>query len=195
MEKDEPSRPGGLATRGRSGPPACSVLPCRNMPKEAFKILGINPGLRYLGIAVLQGVGLRDWRVMTIPGTQPEDKAKGALRLVSKLIDEHEPNVLAIKKLHPARSSRALARWVAQVRDLAKGKGLRVYQYSVRDLEAFIAPGERTNKRRMAEAIACEYPALLHELGRERRSRNAYHLRMFEAVGLASLCFHQQDKH
>lgn len=165
------------------------------MAKQPITILGINPGSRYIGMAVFRGPELRDWRVKVIKGRWSRKKMAKALMIVSGFIERYQPKALAIKKLHASRTSPDLDRLVARVKALSGRKGLKVCEYSIGELEAFFCPGERTNKRRMAEVVASEYPALFLDLLREKGNKNPYHLRMFEAVALGSLYFHHLDNH
>jgi len=164
------------------------------MPRKPLKIIGINPGTRYLGIAVLQGSELRDWRVKVLKGKWSKEKMKKAIEIISEFIECYEPGVLAIKKLHPSRRSRNLVQLAARIKEFSKRKGLKVYQYSIKDVEEFFIEEDKLNKKNLVEAIISEYPALFHELKREKSHKNPYFIRMFEAVALAALCFHHLDK-
>jgi Holliday junction resolvasome RuvABC endonuclease subunit len=164
------------------------------MPRKLLKILGINPGTRYFGIAVFQGPELKDWGIKVVKGRWSKEKMRRVMKIVSRLTEQYEPKVLAIKKLHPSRSSNNLKSLVRKIKELARRKKLKVYQYSIEELEAFFSPGEKTNKKGLAELVASAYPELLNELKKEKTSKNSYHLRMFEAVALGSMCFHQLDK-
>ncbi|GAF91324.1 unnamed protein product, partial [marine sediment metagenome] len=46
------------------------------MPKKTLKIIGINPGTRYLGISVFQDSDLRDWRIKVFQEKWSEHKIK-----------------------------------------------------------------------------------------------------------------------
>jgi hypothetical protein len=164
------------------------------MPKAPLKILVINPGTRYLGIALFEGSELLDWGVKVIKGKWSREKMEMAKKTVSILMDCWGPDILAIKLLHRARSSRNLKGFVAKVKELSKRRGLKIYQYSIKELEDFFSPEEKINKRKLAEIIASQHPELLPELEKERSHKNPYHLRMFEAVALGSMCSHQLDK-
>jgi len=84
---------------------------------------------------------------------------------------------------------------VAKIKEFSKRKGLRVYQYSMKDLEKFFSPEEKINKKQMAELVASEYPFLFQPLQKEKGNKNPYAIRMFEAIALGIRCFHQLDKH
>jgi Holliday junction resolvasome RuvABC endonuclease subunit len=164
------------------------------MLKKPLKIIGINPGTRYLGIAVFQGPELMDWRIKVLKGKWSKEKMKRATEIISDFVERYEPGVLAIKKLHPSRRSQNLARFVARIKEFSRRKSLKVYQYSIKDLEQFFIEEDKLNKKNLAEAIVLENPALFHELQKEKAHKNPYFIRVFEAVALASVCFYQLDK-
>jgi Holliday junction resolvasome RuvABC endonuclease subunit len=164
------------------------------MPKKPLKIIGINPGSRYLGIAIFQGSDLRDWRVKTFKEKWSQEKKEKIVKVILRFIDHHKPNILAIKKLHPSRSSKNLNLLVAMIQELCKRRGIRVCQYSIEDMNNFILQEEKANREKMAKRLISEYPDLFHDFEKENKNKNPYYSRMFEAVALASMCFHQIDK-
>jgi Holliday junction resolvasome RuvABC endonuclease subunit len=158
------------------------------MPKKPLKIIGINPGTRYLGIAVFDGPELMDWRIKVLKGKWSKEKMKKAIEIISEFIERYETAVLAIKKVHPSRRSRNLAQLVAKIKEFSRRKGSRVFQYSIKDVEEFFIEEDKLNKKNLAEAIVLENPALFHELQKEKANKNPYYVRVFEAVALASAC-------
>ena len=165
------------------------------MIRKPIKILGINPGTRYLGIAFFKGAELSDWRIKVVEGKWSEEKIDKIKTIILSLIDKYEPDVLSIKKLNPLRTSSNLIRLTAKIKNLARKKCLQIYQYSLNDLENFFSPQDKINKKKMADIITRDYPALCHELRKEKGNKNSYHIRMFEAVALGLLCFHKLDRH
>jgi Holliday junction resolvasome RuvABC endonuclease subunit len=164
------------------------------MFKKPLKIIGINPGMRYLGIAIFQDSELLDWRIKTLKGKWSPEKMKKTLSIISEFVERYEPNILAIKKLHSSRRSQYLARLVTKIKEISSRNGLKIYQYSIKNLEEFFVQDEKLNKKNLAEAVISEYPILSHELNREKNHKNVYHIRMFEAVALGAVCFYQLDK-
>jgi len=165
------------------------------MPKKITKILAINPGTRYLGIAVFEGPELLDWRVKVIKGKWSKEKQQKTLVIIRTLIERYQPDILAIKKLHRCRSSANLNHLTSRIKQVSKRKGLRIHQYSIKDVESFFFPGVKSNKNKLAETITLKYPFLLHEFNKERSSRNSYHIRVFEAVALGAVCSQQLENH
>lgn len=141
-----------------------------------------------MGIAVLQGPELMDWRVKVLKGKWSKEKMKRAVEIISDFIERYEPGVLAIKKLHPSRRSRNLAQLTAKIKKFSKRKGLKVYQYSIKDIEELFIEAKKLNKKNLAEAIVLENPVLFHELRKEKSNKNFYYIRVLEAAALASAC-------
>jgi len=165
------------------------------MPRRITKILAINPGTRYLGIAVFEGPELLDWRMKVIRGKWSKDKQQKTLVTVRTLIERYQPDILAIKKLHRSRSSGNLNQLVSRIKQYSKRKGLKVYQYSIKELEAFFFGEAKANKNKLAEILTSKYPFLSHEFNKENANKNSYHIRVFEAVALGAVCSRQLDKH
>jgi Holliday junction resolvasome RuvABC endonuclease subunit len=164
------------------------------MPQKTIKIIGINPGTRYMGIAVLYGPELMDWRIKVLEGRWSKEKIKKAINILSALIDQYKPDVLAIKKLHPSRRSENLVRLTNKMREFSRRRKLRVYRYSIKGIEnSFIERG-RLNRQNLIKAMVELYPILHHDLKKEKDHKNPYYFRMFEAVAVASACAQKLGK-
>jgi len=157
------------------------------MIRNTLKILGINPGTRYLGIAVLHDSELLDWRVKTFRGKWTKEKAERILDVIGEHIELYDINRIALKKLHPSRSSKNLKLLVSRIKALANKNRIKVRSYSINMLERFFLVDEKSNKKNLAEKIVSEYPVLIHELEKEKSNRNSYYLRIFEAVALGMM--------
>jgi hypothetical protein len=154
------------------------------MNRRSQKIIGINPGTRYLGIAVFHDTELLDWRVNTFKGKWTKDKAERILETVREQIELYDINAMAIKKLHPSRSSKNLKVLISRIKALAKRNRIRVRSYSIDDLEQFFLADEKPNRINLAEKIIKEYPMLVHELNKEKSRKHSYYMRAIEAVAL-----------
>ncbi|WAC07986.1 MAG: hypothetical protein OS130_01945 [Thermodesulfobacteriota bacterium] len=164
------------------------------MHKKSPKILGINPGTRYVGVAFFQGPELKDLRIKVIEGREFKEKLKKTKAILSDLIARYEPNILAIKKLHPSRSSQNLNRLATRLKEFSKQKRLKVFEFPMKDLEKFLSIEKSIkNKRELQEAVVSRYPFLVNELSKEKKNKNSYFVRMFEAIALGVVCFNRLD--
>ena len=127
-------------------------------------------------------------------GKWSKKKIDKVIDVISECIEFHDLNIIALKKLHPARSSKHLRLLVSRIKSLARRKKIRVYQYSVKEIEKILLENAKHNKKNLAEKMVSDYPCLVHELEKEKAHKNPYHLRMFEAVALGAACFHKQYK-
>jgi len=129
-----------------------------------------------------------------LEGKWSKEKIDKVIDVISEYIELYDLNTIALKKLHPSHSSKKLGLLVSKIKSLAQRKKIKVYQYSIKELEDFFLTDERHNKKTLAEKTVSDYPFLVNELEKEKAHKNAYHLRMFEAVALGAACFHKQSK-
>jgi hypothetical protein len=108
--------------------------------------------------------------------------------ILAGLIARYNPEVLVIKKLHPARSSANLKNMAAGIDAYCRRRGMAVFSYSIQDLKSVLLNSSRVHKKELIKILTAEYPELAHEFKREARNRNPYFLRLFEAVALGHVC-------
>lgn len=162
--------------------------------KKTIKILAINPGTRYIGFAVFYGQELRDWGTKVVKGKWSAKKKEKLKKIVQSLIDQHQPDAIAIKKLHPSRSSRQLNSFLNEIKLIMEEASLPIYEYPIKYLESYFSPGRPINKSMLAELLVLRYPVLYSELKREDLKNNRYYLWMFEAVALGIICIHHLNR-
>jgi Holliday junction resolvasome RuvABC endonuclease subunit len=164
------------------------------MHKKPVTILGINPGTRYVAVALFRNAELRDWFMKVFKGKWSEKKMKKILTAVTYLLSHYGVTALAVKKLHPSRTSRRLDSLVASVKSLAKQKHLKVREYTIDQMEQSFNMNGRANKKKMVEQVMSEYPVLFNEFEKEKCRKNPYYTRLFEAVALGSVCYDALDR-
>lgn len=161
--------------------------------RPPVKILSIVPGTKYMGVAQFYGTSLRDWRIKCLNGKGNENRIKKAKEVIFDYIEKYDPQILAIKKLDPKRSSKNLNSLARKIREFVKRKGLTIYQLKLSEIKGSIAPGRRINKKELARIIVSRYPELLFDFKKEKKNRNAYYSRVFEAAALGLASFYKVD--
>ncbi len=156
------------------------------MQREQLNILAINPGSRYLGIAVFTGSELRDWAVKLCGLGKIQN-------IMSEYINQYSISVIALKKFHPSRTSHDLRDIISLLERIAKKERLTLCEYSIGEVEEVLLPQKRKNKRFLMEEVVARYPFLLNEFKQEEKNKNPYLIRMFETVGIGSVCLSQLD--
>ena len=162
------------------------------MHTKTHNVLAIIPSTKYLGVAIFIDTDLRDWFVKSIPNTSIKGKSEYVIEFISGLIERFNINVLAVKKLHPARQSKNLSDLVSKIKGVEKKINVSVSEFSLQAIEQFLIKG-KLNKKKLSEEVAAMYPVVFHEHEREKKNRSRYLTRMFEAIALGIVCFNQLD--
>lgn len=165
------------------------------MYKKQIKVIGINPSSRYLGLSFFQGNELRDWRVKCFKEKMCKKKLERIMSSVSDFVERYNPEFFSLKKLHVSKSSKKLDLLVRQIKEYAKLNNIKVYDYSIKEMENHFSPEKRISKNKMVELVVSKYPVLFHELKKENDNYNSYYIRMFEAVALGSICSQKLNNH
>ena len=148
-------------------------------------LLGISPGTRVIGLAVIYKGELVEWKVKTFKEMWSKEKRKAILRTIDRLCEYHRIQVVAIKKIDPLRSSPQLDILVAAIIRQAERHGMNIEQYSLSDLDFDLRTGKKQTKNSLSEQVVEKHPELKKKYLQERNNRADYYTKMFEAVAMA----------
>jgi len=162
--------------------------------KKEINILAVNPGTKYVGLAVFRDSDLVYWGIKVLKGKWSTKKMKCVEKTVANLIDHHDVTTLVIKKVDPSKSSKNLNSLVATIQSCAKKKKIKICLYTLEELKKFLALGKRINKMEIAGLAVARYQFLIHQLERERSHKHPYFVRMFEAIAAGILAFNKLDR-
>ena len=162
-------------------------------------ILAIDPGTRYMGIAVLDGDALIHHGVKTISAKlTPCDRLITGRKVVLRLLRDFRPDVVAIEKAFLAqnRNTALLNVLVDEIQAIARQRGLVVAAMAPSTIKRRIAGNGHATKRTVAGAVIERFPDLGAYRGQGRRWKERYHGNMFDAVaiGLAARAVEQTTR-
>jgi hypothetical protein len=152
-------------------------------------ILGLSPGTRYVGIAMLHNGELHQWKIKSYKGIYDPTKVDRTLSYIESLIVLQVINSIACKVPHPKRTSAILDGIIQRIKALAEEYKIDCRIYTIDDLKSFFKM-RFSNKYLLAENVARKFPQLNAMLIRERKNKHKYHIRTFEAIA-AGLCYHR----
>ncbi len=152
------------------------------------RVLGIDPGTRYLGTAVLEGRELIHHQVFEIWECRPQQTLAAARKVVGRLIEAYQPEAVVIERIFFSASSHSgLLRLVAdEIQSLAEALGVRVVLVSPSTAKKRVTGDGNASKARVASAICQGYPRLRAFLGLNRKWKTRYHSNMFDAIAVAA---------
>ncbi len=158
------------------------------------RILAIDPGTRYMGVAVLQGRDLIHYGVKDLRDQRPADELIRATRAVLHgLIRQHRPNVLAYEKTFYVQSKNSALLQVqeAEIKQTGRIAGLRVVGYSPARVRKLLVEDGQATKEAVADLLAGRFPEL-RPYHSDRRRR--YWLNMFDALAVAAVATEEMDR-
>ena len=151
-------------------------------------ILAIDPGTRYLGIAVMDGEELVYHGVKTLlRRSSPHDGLSQVQALTLRLIRDFRPGILVIEKAFFVRGRTAgiLNVTIDEIRALGIQHSIMVRTLAPSTARKRLCGSGRATKRDVARAIVARYPELKVYLGQNRKWKERFHGNMFDAIALA----------
>ena len=151
------------------------------------RILAIDPGTRYIGVAFLEkGIPVH-LGVKTIQARMsPHETLKAGRKIVLRLIHDYRPHVLAVEKTFFAhnRNSALLNVYGDEIRAIGKRKKLKVVSYAPNTIRKAICGNGWASKEEMARVLVSRFPELKVFLTQDRKWKVRYHQNMFDALAL-----------
>jgi len=144
--------------------------------------LSISPGTRSMGIAVFKDGQLISWNVKSFPSKWTREKAHHIRNTIFSLLRYYQPRTVVIKKVDPIRSSVHLLSLVEGIITDTRKEKIRIWQYTLFDLQDFCGKEGRNIQRNIANTVVELFPELRNEYLRERNALRPYYNKMFEAV-------------
>jgi hypothetical protein len=157
------------------------------MPTNTHKILSVIPGARFLGIAVFYDNDLMDWCIKSLHGASVEGKMVQVKPLLSDFIDRHGITVLAIKKVHPSKSSQTLSGIHSKIKEFAGSRNLIRLEFTIEKIKESILQ-QKGNKTLLMEELTANYPALFYVMEQVKANKSHYLMRAFEAIAQGAAC-------
>ena len=127
---------------------------------EPVRILGIDPGSRRTGYAVIDAVGddagVVAHGVLTLPHKQPvTERLKLLDALLRELVDEHHPDEVVVEEAFAAVNIRS-ALVLGQVRGVvivSAGSACPVFEYSARAVKKAVVGYGQADKKQVAHMV------------------------------------------
>ncbi len=165
------------------------------MRTKTDTILALDPGLRDLGYAVLQGRRLVTSGVLGLRRLRRAERLPAVRKHLRSWLRTHRPEVVVVEKTyrHPVPWLNDLHRISRSARKLATRSHARFATYSPQAVRATVVGNGRARKGETALAVAHRFPSLRVYLTQDRRWKERFFLNMFDAIALG--LHHQAQEH
>jgi RNase H-fold protein (predicted Holliday junction resolvase) len=176
------------------------------MKNEKVKVLAINPGSKYLGLAVFKNTELVNWAIKKLrsKGMTHDQVLEKVAKILERLVSEYQPDFMAIGKpaLNQSKNSPLLRAIIAKIKEARKMKVKRIYSFSVLKVRKYICRDEKVTKMNQEKIIVTQYyPWLYHRYEKDRKNdekgqwwKRKYHSTLFDAVALGIYCYQKLNK-
>lgn len=159
-------------------------------------ILGIDPGTRFMGVAILRGKELLDYGVHTLRnGRRPYDLLGQARGHLLASIRDHRPTIVAIEEplLIPSKRAALVSAIAQELHERARELGVRVLEITPRKIREIVVGNPKATKIEVAEAVIRLGFSELASLVPKRPTRavlgladhDRYWLHAFDALAIA----------
>jgi len=162
--------------------------------KQGRTILAIDPGTRYIGIAVMDGDELVYHGVKTLRRrSSPHEGLAQVKAFTQRLLRDFNPDLLVIERAFMIRSRTAglLNVIVDEMRAIGARHGVTVRTLAPATVRKRLCGSGRATKRDVARAIVDRYPELRVYLGQNRKWKERFHGNMFDAIALGLVASHE----
>jgi len=149
-----------------------------------LRTIGISPGTRLIGVAILEGDRLLYSGVKSYKGKWNDRKLNYILNSIDTVIDEYEVSTVILKTIHLSRASIGLCRAIHGLKDLCKRRKMSYQLLTIEDLKRLCIKDEFSEGRDLGQVMADRFPELRIDYHKERINRNAYYKRMFGCLRL-----------
>jgi Holliday junction resolvasome RuvABC endonuclease subunit len=167
------------------------------MTQTPRTVLGLDPGTRYLGFALIRGKELLEFGVKELKnGERPYDVIGQARRVVLRLIALHTPSIVAIEApyLLPTPRAAVLSTITQEIHARARETGAEVSELKPEQVRQTLTGNAKATKYEVAQWLVRErFPELAALTPRKPKipalwltSRERYWLHMFDALALAA---------
>jgi crossover junction endodeoxyribonuclease RuvC len=151
------------------------------------RILAIDPGTRFMGVAFLDDGKLVYHAVKVIAkGSSPQRTLQRARDAVVRVIDDFAPDVVAVERtfFNQNRNTALLNVLFDEIRSLARRRRLAFVSYAPSTIKKFVCGNGRADKKQVAAVVVSHFPELKVYLTQDRAWKERFHQNMFDALAL-----------
>jgi hypothetical protein len=143
-------------------------------------ILGISPGTRAMGWAVLSDGELVDWGVKNFKGKWSQQSEEKSLQFIVNMLNDYMITTLAIKRINPSKSSSGLDRLYSHI--IATAHLNQIEIKSASNMEIKKSQKNIRNMKQLLPVLSIRFP----ELNNDKKIGRVQNIKFHEAIAVAT---------
>lgn len=161
---------------------------------KADTILGIDPGTRSVGIAVLQSGLLMHYQVRSFHGPWSNKKLKSIVTTLEKIREQYGIVHIAVKIPDTFPTAKGFNQLIGSFNVVWCKRTVSLRYYSFSEIKAVHCTENKKDTAALMQAILQRHPALMTEYLKEQENEEAYYYKVFNAVAVAHMPINCKSK-
>ncbi len=153
-------------------------------------VLGISTSSRVLGLAVLKGEDLHDYRIRQFQERWSPVKIVRLLSSIQSFLQQYSITSVALAIPYEYRTSKESTALLSKITSYCKKKNLTLTTYRVSPFYE-VCKTPKGKKKAVMRQMTLQYPELKVLYRKELRNSRPYYCKVFEAVAVAKLVSNQ----
>ena len=151
------------------------------------RTLALDPGTRFMGVAVFELEDLLYHGVVTLRGASDAERLKEGAAAVERMVRDFRPGLLALEEtfVTGTRNAALLRLLISEIRLVAGRQGIRAVGLAPATVKKAVTGDGRAGKGQVARVGIERYPELSpYLLVRDSKWKRRFHSNMFDAVAV-----------
>jgi len=140
-----------------------------------------------VGLAVICGTLLIDYQISLRKGAWSLNKRKKILTSLQSWCTTYTIINIALATPHKNQSNDQINELLDSVKALCRSKGISICSYPPQTVLRICDEGNPKTKKEVMRKMCELYPELLTCFNKEKRNKNKYYVKLFDAVAVATL--------
>lgn len=165
----------------------------KSQPIKQPVILGIDPGARQIGVAVLRSDELLYYGIKTIKKNKLRKSTFVSLeQIITKLVDEYKADYIALEKVVSIQQRNSFVKAVYwQIKTIAQKHQYNLKECCPNFVRNSICNKTKGTRQETYHFLTRKYPELNRYLSVTRIWQKAYFAHLFDAIAVAVVCIEE----
>jgi hypothetical protein len=161
---------------------------------EPTVILGLSINTRMLGLAVISGNRLVDYHIQLRKESWSPRKRELILTSLQPWCSSYSIKNVALSIPYENQTSTQTKELLESIKSYFREKKISLWPYHTKTLQSIYKESQTETKKEVMRKLALQYPELSYCYRKEMNNKNKYYVKLFEAVGVATIHLQRLNK-